>query len=49
MSKDLITLLRADNERLRGALQDMVNMCPAISLDGELAHELARKALEGKP
>lgn len=44
-----IERLRAENERLREALQYMVNVCPAIDLDGELAHELAREALEGKP
>lgn len=41
--------VRAEVERVRGALQYMVNVCPAIDPDGDLAHELARNTLEGKP
>ncbi len=44
-----IERLRAENERLRGALEYMVNVCPAIDPEGDRAHEQARKALEGKP
>ena len=53
--EDVATLLaederhRAENERLRAALEYMVNVCPAIDQDGDRAHEQARKALEGKP
>ena len=45
---DRATLL-AEVKRLRAALQYMVNVCPAIDPNGELAHELARNALEAKP
>lgn len=39
---------RAQIERLREALEYIVNVCPAIDPDGDQAHERARKALEGK-